>query len=548
MATGFDVSRLEALLESAKLLQSSLELDVILKHLLRTAMGRLLARRGLIAVEKRDGVLRVELVRGASTLAAGAVYAEEAAREAGLERFFPIGAEDSPVGVLAVGGLAVEFKPEEGEFLQALLGVAASVISNAQAHDAARAANHLLDQRIQELRALLDLGRGLAATLDPDEVAQLVGLTLAGRWALSKYAIAAYKDGQPTVVRQKGIDLGDVAPWRERLQEMAEPRLATHVDKDLLEALRIPDGSLLIPLRTQEATLGLIVCGPRMRGMVYRDADLEFGAGLAAQAAVALENAWHFRDTLARQQLEKELELAATIQRDLFPKSLPPLAGLDIAARNRQAKQVGGDYYDVLPFSGTAPVDPHLLCVADISGKGISAALLMSIIQATLRSLLRRETSLLEISGIANELLYATTPSNKFATAFLCAIDPPTGACRFVNCGHNAAVLLRADNSVEMLDGPGLALGQFPMKLFKEVTFQFNPGDILAIYSDGVSEAQNLTEDEFGTDRLTECLRAKAAEPSSAIVQNVFDAIDAFAGDAPQFDDITLMIVKRGPC
>ncbi len=548
MATGFDVSRLEALLESAKLLQSSLELDVILKHLLRTAMGRLLARRGIIAVEKRDGILRLELVRGASALTAGAPYSEESARAAGMERFFPIGSVDRPVGVLAVGGLAVEFKAEEGEFLEALLGVAASVISNAQAHDAARAANHLLDQRIQELRALLDLGRGLAATLDPDEVAQLVGLTLAGRWALSKYAIAACKDGQPPVVRAKGIDLGDIAPFRERLQEYAEPRLTSAVDRDLLESLRIPDGSLLIPLRTQEATLGLIVCGPRMRGMAYRDADLEFGAGLAAQAAVALENAWHFRDALARQQLEKELELAATIQRDLFPKTLPALAGLDIAARNRQAKQVGGDYYDVLPFSGNAATDPHLLCVADISGKGISAALLMSTIQATLRSLLRRETSLVELAGIANELLYATTPSNKFATAFLCAVDPPTGACRFVNCGHNAAVLLRADDSVEMLDGPGLALGQFPMKLFREVSFQFQEGDILAIYSDGVSEAQNAAEEEFGTDRLTECMRAKAGEPSSAIVQNVFDAIDAFAGDAPQFDDITLMIVKRGPC
>lgn len=545
MATGFDVSRLEALLESAKLLQSTLELDLILKHLLRSVMGRLLARRGIVAVRKGGGEMKIEVARGAAALAIGSVYSEEAARAAGIERFFPIGAANDATGVLGIGGV-MQHREEEIEFVEALLGVAASVISNADAHDQAKSANSALDQRLQELRALLDLGRGLAATLDPDEVAKLVGLTLAGRWAVSKYAVVASKPDHAPIAREKGIDLPDLEPLRERLKSLPEALVSGPQDAELLAALRAPEGSLLIPMRTQQELIGLIVCGPRMRGMKYREADLEFGAGLAAQAAVAFENAWHFQDTLARQQLEKELAVAANIQRDLFPKSLPKLAKIDIAARNRQAKQVGGDYYDVLPFSGTGPEDPHVMCVADISGKGVSAALLMSTIQATLRTLLRRESSLVEIAGVTNELLYATTPSNKFATAFLCAIEPATGQCRYVNCAHNASVLLRADDTVEMLDGPGLALGLFPMRTHKEAWFELRPGDVLALYSDGVSEAQDLVSDEFGTDRLTECMRAKRHEPASAIVDHVFEAIDAFAGEAPQFDDITLMIVKRG--
>lgn len=532
MPTGLDASRLEALLESAKLLQSSLELEPILKHLLRSAMGRLLARRGMIAVRKSDGQMRVEMARGAAALAAGSVYSELSAREAGIERFFSIGSENGPVGVLGIGGLTVAINPEETEFIQALLGVAASVISNALSHEQARLANMLLDQRLQELRALLDLGRGLAATLDPDEVAQLVGFTLAGRWAISKYAVAAWKDTHPPTLRQKGLDIGDLPALREKYAALAEPLLT-------------PEGTLVLPVRSQEALIGVVVCGPRMRGMKYREADLEFGAGLAAQAAVAFENAWHFRDTLTRQQLDKELELAASIQRDLFPAKLPPLAALDIAARNRQARQVGGDYYDVLPFSGTGAEDPHMLCVADVSGKGISAALLMSIIQATLRSLLRRESSLVEIASVANELIYATTPANKFATAFLCTIRPLTGECRFVNCGHNAALLLRASGEVELLDGPGLALGLFPMRSHVEKGFAMQPGDILALYSDGVSEAQNLGDEQFEIERMTECLREHSQKPAAEIVERMFDAIDAFAGEAPQFDDITLMIVKR---
>ncbi|MCC6368791.1 MAG: PP2C family protein-serine/threonine phosphatase [Bryobacterales bacterium] len=548
MATGFDVSRLEALLESAKLLQSTLDLELILKHLLRTAMGRLLARRGVIAVRKGSGKMRVELVRGVPGLKAGAPYSEAEARVAGLDRFFRIGPERDPDGYLAVGGLAYGMKAEEAEFLEAMLGVAASVISNAQAHEQARTANMLLDQRIQELRALLDLGRGLAATLDPAEVAQLVGFTLAGRWAISKYAVAAFKEGHAAVLRQKGLELAEIAPLRETLSSLPEALLTTEANRELIEALRAPEGSLLIPIRTQEALIGIAVCGPRMRGMRYREADLEFGAGLAAQAAVAFENAWHFQDALARQQLEKELALAASIQRDLFPAKLPGMKGIDIAARNRQARQVGGDYYDVLPISGSGPEDPYLMCVADISGKGISAALLMSTIQATLRTLLRKESSLLEITAMANELLYATTPPNKFATAFLCLVNPSNGACRYVNCGHNTPVLLRASGEVEALDGPGLALGLFPMRTFGEREFRLSNGDILCIYSDGVSEAQNRAEEEFETDRLAECLRQHSAEPAAAIVDHVFAAIDTFAGEMPQFDDITLMVVKRERC
>jgi len=548
MATGFDVSRLEALLESAKLLQSSLDMDVILKHLLRTAMGRLLARRGLIAVRKSSGELRLELARGSSALAPGSLYSEEAARAAGMERFFVIGSDAEPVGVLGIGGLSTAIKPEEIEFLQAVLGVAASVISNAQAHDQARSANTQLDQRIQELRALLDLGRGLAATLDPDEVAKLVGLTLAGRWAVSKYAVAAFKNSQPSVLRQKGLDIADPEPLKETLAQLPDARLTTAADQELLDSLRAPVGALIIPIRSQQEIIGVIICGPRMRGMTYRDADLEFGAGLAAQAAVAFENAWNFRDTLARQALERDLMLAASIQRDLFPKSLPNLNGLEISARNRQARQVGGDYYDVLPFSSTACTEPHMLCVADISGKGISAALLMSTIQATLRSLLRRESSLLEIAGVANELLHATTPVNKYATAFLCAVNPSNAECRYVNCGHNAAVLLRADGSVEMLDGPGLAIGLFARRTYAEQSFQFNEGDVLTIYSDGVTEAQNAVEEEYEVERLTACLRANRDKPAASIVDCILESIDEFAGEAPQFDDITIMVVKRLPC
>ena len=531
-------SRLQALLESAKLLSSSLALNDLLAHLLRTVMGRLLVSKAVIAVDL-DGSMRVALARGVPFLSENAPFSEEIGRHAKLEQFFPIEQTGNAIGVLAIGRPARGFlEPEEEDFVKALLGLAASSIANAQAHEATLRSNQKLEQKVQELRALIDLGRGVSASLEPDDIAQMLTLTLAGRWVISKHGIATWKEGHPPIERQKGIDLSFLSSDKERWTQLAEPTLAP-VDVPLSA------GSLLLPLRSSSETFGMVVCGPRLNKQPYTEADIEFGAGLAAQAAVSFDNAWHFRDTLVRQQMEKEVALAANIQRDLFPAVLPQLVHSDIAAANRQAKLVGGDYYDVLPIQGTGLDLPHLLCVVDISGKGMFAALLMSNIQATLRALLSHGQSLSDVAIQANSLLHATTPSNRYATAFLNQYDPVTGVCQWVNCGHNDGVVLRKSGEVEMMPCSGIALGLFPRMAYETQTFKLESGDLLAIYSDGVTEANNAAEEEFSLDRFVAVLKAHKDKPASGIVNEVMWEIDAFVGEAPQFDDITLMVMKR---
>ncbi len=533
-----DESRLQSLLESAKLLSSSLALDDLLAHLLRTVMGRLLVSKAVVAVDL-DGSMRVALARGLPTLAKGALFTEELGRAAKLEQFFPISHADETIGMVAFGPPARGFlEAEEEDFVDALLGLAASSIANAQAHEATVRSNERLAQKVQELRALIDLVRGLSASLEPEDIATMLTLTLAGRWIISKHGLVAWKAGHPEILRQKGLDLSFFISEKERWAELAEPILAGGDS-------RLPPGSLVIPLRSSAETFGVVVCGPRLNKQPYTDADTEFAAGLAAQAAVSFDNAWHFQDTLVRQQMEKEVALAASIQRDLFPSVLPRLSGCDIAARNRQAKMVGGDYYDVLPVQGSGPDLPHLLCVVDISGKGIFAALLMSNIQATLRALLNRDQTLSEVAGQANQLLHATTPSNRYATAFLAQYHPVTGACEWVNCGHNDGIVLRKTGEVELMACSGIALGLFPRIAYAEQTFELREGDLLAIYSDGVTEANDISEQEFSIERLIAVLQAQRERPANEIVDAVFEDIDAFVGAAPQFDDITLMVMKR---
>lgn len=535
MDSQFEASQLQALLESAKLLTgSSLDLDGLLRHLLRTVMGRLLVMRAAIAI--RDGSkMSVALARGVPQLKAGTPFDADAAPELGLPILFPIGDPAEPLGILALSQPARGAMAEsERDFLQALLGIAASIIQNASAHDQVVKSNRVLDQKIQELRALLDLVRGFASTVDPEQVAQLLMLTLSGRWAIRKHAILTWKAGHPAIERIKGLEIQDPG----RLRELADPWVQG-------ESVGLPTGAVVFPIRSGESTTGVAICGPRLGNLTYNENDLEFGSGLVAQASVALDNAWHFRDTLYREQLEKELNLASSIQKDLFPKQMPALVHSEVAGRNRQAREIGGDYYDLIPMRESGPNQPHVLCVCDISGKGISASLLMANIQATLRALLYTQPPMQKLVAQVNELLYATTPSNKYATGFFLLYNPETGYCEYVNGGHNDAIVLRGDGSVEMLGATGMPIGLLPHREFDSAIAQLNPGDLVLIYSDGVPEAWNVAEEEFGNDRIIECLRQTANLTPERILDHLFTAIDEFAAGAPQHDDITLLVLKR---
>jgi len=544
MKATLGTSRLEALLESAHLLHASLDLNSLLGHLLRTVMGRLLASRGLIAISDQDG-MRLALLRGLPGFKPGDVFDEGIARAAGIERFFPLGTGDSPAGILGIGRAARRADSDEEAFLNALFGIASSGINNARSHAEVQQLNQDLNRKVQDLRTLLELVHNLTSTVDASEVAHLLALTLAGRWAVGRYAVAAWKDGHPVVRRERGLELPDVGSLRRDIECVEAPLLVSDLpDGRLKDLLQRRQGTVVFPLKAGSSPAGVVVLGPRPGGLAYDESALEFGAGLVDQAMVAFENSWHFQETLEKKKIEQEIDLAAGIQRDLFPAAMPSLEGLDLAARNRPARQVGGDYFDALAIRDTADQTSYLFCVADISGKGIPASLLMSNIQATLRALLDEKKSVIELATRTSELLYATTPSNRYATAILAHIEPATRKIHYVNAGHNDGILIRSNGEVESLKSTGPPLGLIPRIPFQGAEVQMRAGDLLALYSDGIVEAQNPDEIEFGDERFIAALKELAARPAAEMVAEVFERIDRFVDGAPQHDDITLMLIK----
>ena len=314
------------------------------------------------------------------------------------------------------------------------------------------------------------------------------------------------------------------------------------------------------PLKVGEKVIGVMMLASTLP-MAYEARELKLLNTLALQTATAIENARLFERTVqaghererllalnkaaevARAGYERELELAATIQADLFPAQLPALPGYDLAARNRPAKRCGGDYYDAIQSGGDASV---LLCVADVSGKGVPASLLMSHMQATLRALLGRAASLQELTGHAHDLLHGSTADNKYVTAALLELAPATGRASYVSAGHINSLLVKKSGEVVSLGSTGAPLGLLPPGMPYETTaITIEPGDCLVLCSDGVPDAQNEGDQEFGESRLTAIVQGARQQPSAEIVSRVFDAIDQFAGAAPQFDDITLMVLRR---
>jgi len=298
---------------------------------------------------------------------------------------------------------------------------------------------------------------------------------------------------------------------------------------------------LCMPLKNKDGVIvGVLQLLNKHRGLFTRD-DENFIRALSIHAAIAIENARLYEAEKAFQEMREEVRLAAKIQLELLPKTMPVLAGYDIAGTSIPAQVVGGDYYDFIWID-----DAHLaICLGDVSGKGLPASLLMANLQATMRGQLLADCSPRECMSRSNTLLFRSTSSEKFVTFFYCYLDISAHRLSYSNAGHENPILVTAKGKIERMESGGIVLGIMDKYPFEEATMQIHTGDVLVIYTDGIIEAMNLKEEMFGEERLVEVLRQSRDSTSEKIVNAVVDAVKAFTGSAPQSDDITMVVVKR---
>jgi sigma-B regulation protein RsbU (phosphoserine phosphatase) len=297
-------------------------------------------------------------------------------------------------------------------------------------------------------------------------------------------------------------------------------------------------------LKTEQKVFGALCFGRNRVEAMFTAADFKLANTLATFASLALDHDAMYQEKLrqeqARFQMEEDLRLAARIQRDLLPSCAPEAEGYAIAGRSIPARLVGGDYFDFISLD-----DGRLaVCVADVTGKGLPAALLMTGVQATVRGQALLESPAAESIRQSNHLLYHTA-AGMFVTLVFGILDPRRHTFCYSNAGHPPPLLVPATGKVRWLGVGGMILGFDETAGYEEECLYIRPGDILVVYSDGITEAENQLGEEFGSGRLSRLVQAAAGRPPEELINRILTAVERHSKPAPVQDDRTLLVIQR---
>jgi len=343
------------------------------------------------------------------------------------------------------------------------------------------------------------------------------------------------------------IEPKEIETWSQALKsvlpETREERASEH------EVLLGIKSTLLVQIRQKNELVGILSFGPRSRDFQYSVADRELLMSIAAQLALIIDNARLTERMVAQERMRRELALAAEVQQRLLPSGAPKGIGMEVAGFCEPARGVGGDYYDFINFDNSQRLG---LAIADVAGKGMPAALLMSTVQATLRSLTARNgssSSASELSSIVsklNRLLFNTTNGEHYVTFFYATFDQATQCLTYVNAGHNPPMFLQAEANFEVrqLTSGGLVAGAFEHAVYEQETVQMKPNDLLFLYTDGLSEALNVEGEEFGANRIMDTLKSIASLSADQIRDVVARRVKEWCAGMSLYDDLTFVIMK----
>ncbi|MDX1438494.1 MAG: GAF domain-containing SpoIIE family protein phosphatase [Rubricoccaceae bacterium] len=558
---------LKSVIEASELLNTTLDLDFILSNLLLVAMSRLLVGRGVVMLADDDGeqAFRVVAAKGPAGVSPGDVFtlasppevAEGDAlpsdlRVRGFGLMLPIRHQRKTVGLVALGQKATgdRFESTEVAFARSLVNMSASAIHSARVANQLQEVNLDLAARVQELNTLFELSQAFGSSIEKADSLKLLGFTLMGQMLVERYAVLLCDEhgGPFDLAVSHGLspafEVEPFASFRALGSPIRLPSNGTPGPDEMRTVLKTYDFSLAVPLRMADEMRGLVLLSPRVSGRDYSEGDATFVASLGSLALTSIENAELVESRIEKERLEEELRLARTIQERLLPTTFPEIEGFEIAALSIASRHVAGDYFDVLQLSS----GKILFAIADVSGKGAPAALLMANLQAGLR-LLRQDldASGEDLAGATaklNRVVCENTDPASFITFFWGILNPVTKTLNYVNAGHNPPRLARQDGELSTLDEGGLILGVLSDVKYKQGQISLSAGDALVLYTDGVTEARNPRMEEYEEKRLDAALKQSASSSARECLNTIREDVVAFSEGELMPDDLTLLVVK----
>jgi phosphoserine phosphatase RsbU/P len=399
-----------------------------------------------------------------------------------------------------------------------------------------------VEQRNQLLETLFEMSTELGSVFTREQIIQTFSFRLMGQLMVSKFALALKNSQQEMellinrfgVLFEKGkVNLLDKLTTLRLVEEL-------NIDQENKSILVNSGIALLTPLKVKGDIRGVLAVGKKMRGE-FTEFDKKFIEALGSTVVTALENARLFQQEVEKKRMEGELDVARTIQRKLLPESCPVIEGCNISAINISSKQVGGDYYDCI-------YDKELhrtyFAIADVSGKGMPASLLMANLQAAYRVLVPLKLPIEDLTARLNDIIYINTTPDKFVTLFCAELCHQSNTLTYTNAGHNPPILMTSEGKITELEEGGIILGAMETMIpYQRGSVTVHSGDVLLLYTDGISEAMDINNVEFGEDTLRQVLFDSRTQTSDEILNSVVTAVKNHVGSAPQSDDITAMAI-----
>jgi sigma-B regulation protein RsbU (phosphoserine phosphatase) len=356
---------------------------------------------------------------------------------------------------------------------------------------------------------------------------------------------------KPEVVKfAEGVDPSDIKLSKTLIQTVVDRKngvliidAATDAKLGTAESIRIQGitSCMAAPLFVDDKVIGLVYLEVRLGRKSFSEEDLRLLTSLANTAAIKIQNLKLQEGVAARQRFEREMALAWDIQRRLLPDHDPELPHSQLLGMTVPSRTVSGDYYDFFERA-----DKTLdIVVADVCGKGMGASILAASVQAAFQVWAGENFPPDRLCSRLNDLVFRRTSPEKFITFFLALYDPESGAVVYTNAGHNPAILIRTDGTSELLGAHGPPLGLFPSKTYASGSLTMKPGDLLVLYTDGVTEAANAEDLEFGTQRLIDVATASRGKPLKEIEADIGNTLAAFVAGTPYQDDRTLVLLRR---
>ena len=545
---------LSALVDFGNLINSSLQTDFIINNLLLTCFGKFHTTKGIVAVV-RDGDLNYIVAKGLTKNVIDdfpnlpekdyqvSVDLNEYLVKHNLIHSQEIHSADKLIGVIFLGERmsGEEYSIEDSKFLQTFLNISATALENSLSINKLKTANNNLDSKVHQLNALFDLSKEFSGILEIPLISKLLGFSIIGQLLVSKYAVVIFKENEFEILESKFNS--------ELLEENITLLEENKIDKPILCDGKSHKSSsplfemgieLIVPMQIKQKTKGLILLGKRNTGQNYSKSDIEFVSSIGSLAIISIENSLLFKDALEKQRLEKDLEIAKKIQQKLLPSKLPEMKNFEIAAYNSAAKQVGGDYYDALTLdSGRV-----LVAIADVSGKGVQAALLMANLQAFLQSISKQNKALIDASNLLNDLVSENTSDGRFITFFWGILDDENMSFESVNMGHNPPLLLR-NGVITKLKNGGMLMGVMPtVTPYNNEITKLEKNDLIIMFTDGITEAMDGENTEFSDERLEDLSLTLNNLSANDSLKKILAEVNLFTGGIEQSDDITCIVVK----